>query len=463
MAGLLIRGGEVVSHTGRHKADVLCEGETIRAVGPGLEAGPGVEVLDAAGMLVMPGGVDVHTHMELPVAGGMTSSDDFFTGTAAALAGGTTTIVDFVVPERGESLLAARDRWLAKGEKACADWALHMSVTHWSDQVRRELARVFADGITSFKTYLAYVDTIGVDDAALMSVLDAVGELGGLVMVHAEHGLIVKDRQRRLLAAGKRAPRFHADSRPPFVEAEAVGRALALARNAGQPLYVVHLSCAESLEVVTRARLDGVTVFAETCPHYLLLDDSAYERSDEAALAYVMSPPLRPKASQEALWEALGRRLVQTVATDHCPFTAADKRRGLEDFTLVPNGAGGVEHRLELMWTYGVTAGRLTVEQWVEACCTRPAQLFGLFPRKGVLQPGADADVVLFDPERHGAISAARHRQRTDLEIFDGFGLTGRIHATVARGRPVYRRGSLEVKPGQGKYLKREASGRAEA
>lgn len=456
MGRLLVRGGEVVSSVDRVTADVLCDGERIVALGTGLDAPPDAQVLDARGLYVLPGGVDAHTHMELPV-GPAVSADDFFAGTAAALAGGTTTIIDFVVPERGESLVAARDRWLARAEKACADYALHMSVTWWSPEVRRELARVFEGGITSFKTYMAYVDSVGVDDAALIRILDAVGELGGLTTVHAEHGLLVKERQAKLLAAGKTGPRWHPESRPPFVEAEAVSRAVALARSAGVPLYVVHVSTSHALDVIDRARRDGQAVWAETCPHYLLLDDFAYARPDDEALAFVLSPPLRPRGHQEALWHALGCGLVQTVATDHCPFTLADKRRGAGDFTKVPNGAGGVEHRLELMHAYGVVPRHITLERLVDACCVQPARLFGLYPRKGVVRPGADADLVLFDPAAQGTIDARRHRSRSDLDIFDGVALRGRVHTTIARGRVVYADGQLSVTRGAGRYLPRKA------
>ena len=456
MAALVIRGGEVVTAGDRFFADVLCVDGKIVAVGKDVEAPAGAKVLDASGRLVLPGGVDAHTHMELPFMGTV-SADDFFSGTAAGVAGGTTSIVDFIIPARNQSLIEARDVWFENAKKSVADYGFHMAVTWFSDQVQRDMGRVFHDnGITSFKTFMAYTGAIGVDDAELIEVLETAQTLGALVTVHCEHGLAVQKLQQKLLAQGKTGPMFHAESRPSWIEGEATNRAIVLARCAGEPIYIVHLTCKEALEAVYTARKNGQVVFAETCPQYLLLDDSVYRNEDFATAAqYVMSPPIRPKGHQEALWSALAAGIIQTVATDHCPFRTDQKLMGKDDFSRIPNGAAGIQDRMALMYTYGVRTGRLSLEQMVDVCCTRPAKIFNLYPRKGALRPGADADVVLFDPEKSGRISGKNQLHRLDKSIFEGFELKGGVTHTVLKGEIAWADGKLNVTRGAGRYLNR--------
>lgn len=456
MAGLIVRNGTVITAEREELADVLCQDGVIRAVGHRLNAPSGVTTIDASGQLVLPGAIDAHTHMEMPFMGTV-SADDFESGTAAGLAGGTTTIIDFVIPGRGRSLLEARDLWRENARKACADYGFHMAVTWWGEQVQREIEQVFRqDGITSFKSFLAYRGSLGIADDELLAVFATVGALGGLPMVHCEHGDIVALLQKKLIAEGKTDPKYHAVSRPSYVEGEATGRAIALAHAVGQPLYVVHLTCSEALEAVARARRGGQRVFAETCPQYLVLDDSVYDQPDFEGAAYVMSPPIRPVGHQQPLWGALASGLIQTVATDHCPFRQADQKvMGRGDFTRIPNGAAGVEDRLALLYTCGVATGRITRRRMVEVSSSEPARIFGLYPRKGTIAPGTDADLVVFDPTARARISAATHHQKVDRNIYEGFELTGRVTHTIARGRVQFADGDLRAERGAGRYLRR--------
>lgn len=469
MKGLMIRGGTVVTASDQRVADVYCDDGVIRAVGDGLDAPAGAEVIDARGMYVFPGGVDAHTHMELPFMGGV-SADDFYTGTAAALAGGTTTIIDFVIPGRGASLLEARQAWAAKAEKSCCDYGLHMAVTWFGDPVKREMEKlVREEGIRSFKVFMAYRGSLGVDDAELFGVLQAGRELGALISAHCEHGDVVAALQQRLLAEGLTAPRYHALSRPAYLEGEATNRFIQLARGVSEvrdgwhadpaqamPVYIVHLTCRESMEAVYRAREMGQRVLVETCPQYLLLDDSVYEKPDFEGAAYVMSPPIRPKGHQDYLWNALAAGLIQVVATDHCPFRQKDQKvAGRDAFTKIPNGAAGVEDRLSLMYSFGAAAGRITLNQFVDVCCTQPAKIFGLYPRKGAIAVGSDADLVVYDPAGTRTLSAKTHHQAVDRNIYEGMQVKGRIAATVAAGRVCCRDGDLRAERGAGRYLMR--------
>ncbi len=458
---VIIKGGQIVTASDRYVADVLCDDGIIVAIGADLDAPAGAEVIDASGQYVFPGGIDAHTHMELPFMGTV-SADDFFTGTAAGIAGGTTTIIDFIIPNRNQSLIEARENWFAKSAKACGDYAFHMAVTWFSEQVDREMRQVFNDnGISSFKTFMAYTGAIGVDDEELISIIDTAGDLGALVTAHCEHGQAVIAMQKKLLEQGKTAPKYHARSRPTWVEGEATNRAIMLAKNAGQPVYIVHLTCKESMDAVYRARKEGQLVWVETCPQYLLLDDSVYDKPDFEGAAYVMSPPIRPAGHQEYLWNGLALGAIHTVATDHCPFRQADqKSMGKGDFTKIPNGAAGIENRLALMYTYGVMEGRLTLEQFVDVCCTRPAKIFNLYPRKGAVLVGSDADLVVYDPAASGTISARDHHHQVDRNIFEGFAIQGAVSHTVANGRVQYAAGDLRVERGAGRYLPRPPAAR---
>ncbi|MBN2345437.1 MAG: dihydropyrimidinase, partial [Candidatus Aminicenantes bacterium] len=383
MAGTLIRGGRIVSEGRVFQGDVLFSGEQVLAVDKKIDASADA-VIDAAGCEVFPGGVDPHVHLELKSPEG-TSSDDFVSGTRAALAGGTTTILDFVTPPRGASLLGALAERKAAAAKSLCDYGLHMSVTAWNERLLPELETCCRrEGIASVKTYLAYKGTIGLDDDEFLSVLDAASRLRFLTMVHAESGDMVSFLQRKLLAEGKRSAAYHPQSRPAEVEGEAVGRALLMARLAGVPLYVVHVSSRQGIDALATARKAGQAAIAETCPQYLILDEGRYRQGGDAAAAAVMSPPLREREHQAVLWQALAAGLLQAIGTDHCPFLLEDKRRhGADDFTGIPGGTGGIELRLALLYNFGVRAGRITLPRFVDLVATRPAKIFGLFPRKG--------------------------------------------------------------------------------
>ncbi|HEY3452184.1 MAG TPA: dihydropyrimidinase [Myxococcales bacterium] len=469
MKPLMIRGGTIVTASDQFVGDVICEDGVIRAVGRNLDKPAGAELVDAGGSYVFPGGIDAHTHMELPFMGGV-SADDFYTGTAAALAGGTTTILDFVIPGRGQSLVEAKNAWMEKAKKSCSDFGFHLAVTWYGDQVKKDMKQVLEqDGIRSFKVFLAYKGSLGVGDDELFGVLQTGREIGALISAHCEHGDVVAALQQRLLAVGKTEPRYHALSRPAYVEGEATNRFVNMARavceakdgwhahpSQAMTVYVVHLTCKESMDAVYRARQMGQRVLVETCPQYLLLDDSVYDKPNFEGAAYVMSPPIRPQGNQDYLWNALASGLIQVVATDHCPFRQADQKvAGKDAFTKIPNGAAGVEDRLSLMYTYGVAAGRISLQQFVDVCCTQPARIFGLYPRKGTIAVGSDADLLVYDPNGTRKISAKTHHQAVDRNIYEGFEIKGRIAATIARGRIQYQDGELKAERGAGRYLKR--------
>jgi dihydropyrimidinase len=456
--GILIKNGEIITAADRFVGDVYCDGGKIVAVGTGLvKQGQDDVVIDASGQLVFPGGVDAHVHMELPFMG-TESSDDFETGTAAGVAGGTTSIIDFVIPARGQHLLDGLAMWKEKAKKAVADYAFHMAVTWWGDKTASEMDHcVREEGIPSFKTFMAYRGAIGVDDVELIKVMETAKNLGALVTAHCEHGDAVVALQQRFLREGKTTPRYHAESRPSPIEGEATARAIMLARMWGEPIYIVHLTCIEALDAVAEARRRGQVVLAETCPQYLLLDDSVYDRPDFEGAAYVMSPPIRPKGHQDALWAGLASGLIQTVATDHCPFhQVGQKDRGKNDFTKIPNGAAGIENRLGLLWTYGVLTGRIDANKFVDLFATQPAKIFGLYPRKGAILPGADADIVIFDPTATSTISAKTHHHRCDRNIFEGFEVKGKARYVIVNGRVQFKDGKLDVQRGAGRYLPRK-------
>lgn len=453
---VLIKNGTIVTASDKQVGDVFCSNGTITAIGVGLEASSKTEVIDASGQYVFPGGLDPHVHMELGFMGTV-ASDDFETGTAAGVAGGTTSIIDFVIPARDQDLMEALAAWHDKAGKAVADYAFHMAVTWWGDQTAEWMRRCVQDeGIPSFKTFMAYRGAIGVDDCELIEVMKAAKSLGALTTVHAEHGDMVVELQNKLMAEGKSAPKYHAQSRPTPVEGEATGRAIMLARMTGEPLYVVHVTCIEAINAIAEARARGQNVFGETCPQYLLLDDSVYEKPDFEGAAYVMSPPIRPKGNQEPLWGALRSGILQVVATDHCPFNLqGQKDMGKDDFRKIPNGAAGIENRLSLMYTYGVLEGRLDLNQFVDLTSTRAAKIFGLYPRKGSITVGADADLVVWDPAATGMISAKTHRHRCDRNIFEGFKTKGAASTVIVAGRIQYHDGNLDVERAAGRYLER--------
>jgi len=455
--GLLIKNGEIVTAAERFVGDIYCDNGKIVLVAPSIDK-PGArdQVVDASGAIVFPGGVDPHVHMELPFMG-TESSDDFETGSSAAVAGGTTTIIDVAIPNRGQSLLEGLKIWKEKAQKAVTDYGLHMAVTWFGDKTGEEIdACVRHEGIISFKSFMAYKGAIGVDDDELFKIMSLTRLAGGLTMIHGEHGDVVANLQKKLICEGKTEPFYHPVSRPSFVEGEATARAIMIARAVGQKLYVVHMTCREALEAVTEAKLRGQEVYGETCPQYLLLDDEVYKKPNFEAAAYVMSPPIRPKGNQEALWGGLQARILDTIGTDHCPFfQKGQKEMGRDDFTKIPNGAAGVENRIALLYTYGVRAGKLDINRFVDLVSTRPAKIFGLYPRKGSLLPGADADIVIYDPAGEGKISASTQRQRCDRNIYEGFTVKGRVAKVVLGGRVAFSDLGLKVDRGAGRFIKR--------
>jgi dihydropyrimidinase len=453
---ILIRGGTVVDAEHGYRADVLVVGDTIAAIGSDLAAPAGAEVIDAGGQLVMPGGIDPHTHMELPFMGTV-ASDDFYTGTAAGLAGGTTSIIDFVIPNPQQSLMEAFRAWRGWAEKAAADYAFHVAVTWWDDSVAREMGVLANEhGVASFKHFMAYKNAIMCDDEVLVNSFTRCLELGALPTVHAENGELVYRLQKKLIEMGVTGPEGHPLSRPPAVEGEAAHRAIRIAEVLGTPLYIVHNSARQSLDAIARARSEGQRVFGEVLAGHLLIDDSVYRHPDFAfAAGHVMSPPFRPKEHQAALWAGLQAGHLHTTATDHCCFCAPQKAAGRDDFTKIPNGCGGIEDRMSVLWHHGVGSGRLTPSEFVRITSTNAAQIFNLYPRKGALRVGADADLVVWDAEASRTISAKTHHQNVDFNVFEGMTVKGVATHTLTRGHLAWVDGDLRAERGRGRYLPR--------
>ncbi len=453
---LLIRGGEIVTAETRRRGDVLCRDGVIAAVGVGLEVPAGCEVVDAGGLLVMPGGIDPHTHMQLPFMGTV-ASEDFFTGTAAGLAGGTTMIIDFVIPGAGESPLAAYHMWRGWAEKAAADYSFHVAVTGWSAQVSEEMGVLTREhGVNSFKHFMAYKNAIMVDDAVMLQSFARARELGAICTVHAENGDAVFRLQQTLLARGVTGPVGHALSRPPVIEGEAAQRAIAIADVEGAAVYIVHVSTEEAAAAIARARSAGQRVYGEVLAQHLVIDESVYENADWAsAAAHVMSPPFRARHHQKALWAGLAAGQLQTTATDHCCFCAPQKAAGRDDFTLIPNGTAGIEDRLSILWHHGVRTGRLTASEFVRITSTNTAQIFNIYPRKGAIEIGADADIVVWDPHASRVISAGTHHQKVDFNVYEGMEVTGLARHTISAGRLVWTDGDLRAVAGAGRYIDR--------
>ena len=455
---LLIRGGTVVNADGRKRADVYCDGGKIKEVGENLDAPANAEVIDAVGQYVMPGGIDPHTHMELPFMGTV-ASEDFYTGTAAGLAGGTTMIIDFVIPDPQQNLMDAYRQWRGWAEKSAADYSFHVAVTWWDETVHADMKTlVEEEGVNSFKHFMAYKGAIMATDEIMYHSFRRALELGAIVTAHAENGELVFQLQKELLEQGITGPEAHPLSRPPKVEGEAAHRVIQFADVLGVPVYLVHVSTKEALGHITRARSEGARVFGEVLAGHLLVDDSVYKNPDfEFAAAHVMSPPFRPKEHQHALWHGLQSGNLQTTATDHCCFCAEQKAMGKDNFTQIPNGTAGVEDRMVALWTHGVGTGRLTPEEFVATTSTNAAQIFNIYPRKGSISAGADADIVVWDPAATKTISKDTHHQNVDFNIFEGMEVTGLPSHTVSQGVLAYADGDLRAVNGKGAYVKRPA------
>ena len=454
MTSTVIKGGTVVTADLTYAADVRIENGTITEIGPNLS---GDEVLDATGCYVMPGGIDPHTHLEMPFMGTY-SADDFESGTRAALAGGTTMVVDFCLPNPNQSLLEALQMWDNKTSKASTDYSFHMAITWWDEQVWREMAEVVDRGITSFKHFMAYKGSLMVNDDEMFSSFSRCADLGALPLVHAENGDVVAAMTQKLLDAGNNGPEGHAYSRPPEVEGEATNRAIMLADMAGVPLYVVHVSCEQSHEAIRRARAKGMRVFGEPLIQHLTLDETEYFNPDwDYAARRVMSPPFRSKAHQDSLWAGLQSGSLQVVATDHCAFTTDQKRNGIGNFAKIPNGTGGLEDRLPVLWTRGVNTGRLTMNEFVAVTSTNIAKILNCYPKKGAILVGADADIVVWDPKRTKTIAAARQQSVIDYNVFEGFELTGLPRYVLSRGKVSIVENEIKTEPGHGQFVAREA------
>ena len=453
---VIIKGGTVVNADQSFRADVYCDDGIIQAVGPDMDAPLGVDVVDAGGCYVMPGGIDPHTHMELPFMGTV-ASEDFFSGTTAGAVGGTTMIIDFVIPGPQEDVLETYHKWRGWAEKSATDYSFHVAITWWDDSVPDAMGTLCRDyGVNSFKHFMAYKGAIMADDEILVNSFTRARELGALCTVHAESGELVDHFQTKIFESGITGPEGHPQSRPPQVEGEAANRAIRFAQMIDVPLYVVHNSCAHSLNEIARARREGQRVFGEVLAGHLLVDDSVYRNPDfEFAAAHVMSPPFRPKANKEALWRGLQSGDLQTTATDHCCFCADQKAMGKDDFRKIPNGTGGIEDRMHVLWTHGVNTGRLTMSEFVAVTSTNSAKIFNIYPRKGMIAAGSDADLAIFDPQATHTISVKTHHQNVDFNIFEGMELTGINVATVSQGKVVYKDGDVRTESGVGRYVDR--------
>jgi dihydropyrimidinase len=452
----IIHNGTVVTATDTYGADVGITGGKITAIAEHLPAESATTLLDAKGLLVIPGGIDVHTHLDMPF-GGTTSADDFETGTRAAAFGGTTTLIDFAIQYKGQSLRQAFDTWMKKADgKAVADFAFHCIITDLGAAQLEEMGALVREGVSSFKLFMAYPGVFMLDDAAIFRAMLQAAKHGGMICMHAENGGAIDVIVQRALAEGKTAPKYHALTRPTTAEAEATGRAIALAEMAGCPVYIVHLSCNEALEKVREARDRGLPAYAETCPQYLYLSLENMDAPGFEGAKYVFTPPLREKWHQEKLWHGLAHDTLQVVSTDHCPFCFKEQKElGRDDFTKIPNGGPGVEHRLSLIYSGGVHGGKFSANRFVQLVSTAPAKLFGLFPRKGTIAVGSDADIVIFDPDAEQVISASTHHMRVDYSMFEGIRVRGVPKTVLSRGRVIIDGGKFTGRAGAGEFLRR--------
>jgi len=455
--GLLIKNGEIITASDRYFADIYCEGEQITKIGRDLEVPPDTEVVDATGKYVFPGFIDPHTHIYLPFMGTF-AKDTYETASKAALIGGTTTFIDFCIPHKTEEPLAALDTWHANSEgKSACDYTYHMAVTRYDAEVESQMREIVGKGLSSFKIFLAYGGAFGIDDEELYNTLKLAKELGVITTAHCENATIVDQLQKSLIAQGKIEPRWHYHSRPPLVEAEGTHHLMTFAEVHDAHVYVVHLSCEEALRVARDAKYRGVNAWVETLIQYLTLDMTYAEQEDFEGSKYVMSPPLRSKSNQPILWDAINHGLVSTVATDHAPFDfETQKPMGKDNFTLIPNGIPALEYRVNLYYTHGVGSGRIDLHKFVDSASTQAAKIFGLFPRKGTIQLGSDADLVIFDPDHKSTLSIETQHMNVDYNPFEGWEIKGRPHVVTVRGEVAVRDGEFVGTVGRGKFLKRD-------
>ena len=459
MGSVLIKQGTLVTATDTFPADLFIEAERIAWIGAESDAMfPQADtVIDAAGKYILPGGIDVHTHLDMPLSGDLRSVDDFETGTIAAACGGTTTIIDYAAHSHGEALEQGLATWRQKAEgKAVIDYGFHMTLSEFTAQTLRGMERMVEQGVSSFKVFTAYPGRMMIDDAAILKVLKHAKELGAIVCVHAENGHVIDVLVEEALRAGQTAPKYHALTRPSIGEGEATHRVITLAEIAEAPLYVVHISCCEAIQEIAAAKQRGLPVYGETCPQYLLLSADCYYWPEFEGAKYVMSPPLRERQHQECLWRALQTGVVDAIGTDHCPFHFhGQKELGRQDFTKIPNGGPGIETRMSLLYTGGVEAGRITLNRFVELTATRPAKVFGLYPQKGTLAPGSDADLAIIDPSVETIISAMTHNSHVDYSLYEGMRVKGMPSYVFLRGELIVRAGKFVGKSGSGRFLKR--------
>jgi dihydropyrimidinase len=453
----LIRGGTIVTATDTYVSDVGITGGKISVIGLNLPAEGAGKVIEARAMLVMPGGIDVHTHLDMPF-GGTTSADDFETGTVAAAYGGTTTLIDFAIQYKGQTLRHAFDTWMKKADgKAVIDYSFHCIITDIAGAQLDEMKAFVREGVPTFKLFMAYPGVFMLDDASIFKAMGVAADCGGMICMHAENGGAIDVIVQRALAQGKRSPKYHALTRPVTAEAEATSRAIALAEMAGTPVYIVHLSCNEALEKVREARDRGLRVYAETCPQYLYLSLENMDGPGFDGAKYVFTPPLREKWHQEKLWQGLAKDDLQVVSTDHCPFCMKEQKElGKDDFTKIPNGGPGIEHRMSLVYSGGVQGGKFSANRFVQLVSTAPAKLFGLYPRKGTVAVGSDADLIVFDADEEQTISVKTHHMRVDYSMFEGTRVKGVPKTVLSQGRVIVENGKFVGKVGAGEFLKRE-------
>ncbi len=451
---ILIKNGRIITADSDTVADIFIEGETIKIIGKGLDADAD-QVIDVSGKLVLPGGIDPHVHLDMPFMGTY-SSDNYETGTRAALYGGTTMVIDFILQKQGNSLHDALAEWKGRSDHNCVgDYSFHMAVTDFNESTKTEIKDfIEVEGITSFKTFMAYKGALMIDDRQMIGLMEEVKKHGGLINVHATNGDMIDYLTQKHRGEGKLSPLYHYLSQPEVTEAEAAERFVDMSNYTGCPGYIVHLTCEGALNAVRSATRRNQKTFVETCIQYLILDASLYENDFEGA-KWVMSPPLREKKDQETLWAGINQGLVQVVATDHCPFMWEQKLMGKEDFSKIPNGHPAIENRMELLFSEGVNKGRITLNKYVEVACTNPAKIFGMFPRKGTIAVGSDADILIFDPNEKHTLSAKTHHMNVDYSGYEGWELTGKVKTVLLRGAVAIDNGECKIGKGYGKFIKR--------